>query len=339
MIVPNPLNKNYNEIREFVARISDYVKDVIMKYCQDNDFLFDDRLKTLESVAEKIETGRYKSWIDIDDIYACTIVINLATEEEDTIKFLNSIFDCIMIKRKTEIKKAPDVFRFDSTRFIGRLKKPVYFPDDRYINIYDIKFEIQIKTIFDYAWSKTNHALTYKSDEINWQKLRLSAQLKASVEQLDMLLLGFEKTAEYVGRGRWPDIEDKIIILNFFKEKFDQQLIPRELTPKNWSRFCDNIYRLFQAYQRDRPTGRSDRRLNCLETCLDLIDNEIKLLDYNRFPRSISLFQFVLGTLGTKSEFEKFDDYYTLVTDELRTLYPNLCVPGKEFNLDLEKVS
>jgi ppGpp synthetase/RelA/SpoT-type nucleotidyltranferase len=89
------------------------------------------------------------------------------------------------------------VFRFDCTRFIGRLRSP---DENTRSPIYDIPFEVQIKSAFEHAWSATTHLLTYKSSEVNWSKLRLTAQLKAAVEQLDTLVLSFEDATKYIER-------------------------------------------------------------------------------------------------------------------------------------------
>jgi hypothetical protein len=40
-----------------------------------------------------------------------------------------------------------------------------------------------------------NSCLVYKSSEIDWKRLRLAAQIKANVEQLDTLILAFEQTS------------------------------------------------------------------------------------------------------------------------------------------------
>ena len=77
------------------------------------------------------------------------------------------------------------------------------------LSIYQIQFEIQVKSAFEHAWSVSTHDLVYKNSEINWRKLRLAAQIKATVEQLDMLILAFEQTSEFIEDNSYPVIKIK----------------------------------------------------------------------------------------------------------------------------------
>jgi ppGpp synthetase/RelA/SpoT-type nucleotidyltranferase len=71
------------------------------------------------------------------------------------------------------------------------------------IERYQLLFEVQIKSAFDHAWSTATHDLTYKAQQIDWRRLRLAAQIKAIVEQLDVAILGFEKMAPLIAEN--PD--------------------------------------------------------------------------------------------------------------------------------------
>ena len=329
MIIPQAIYRIYEDTLPIVENTRERVSDILKHFCSQKGYLFEDRIKSPESVTEKIETGRYATWSDIDDLYACTIVISLISEEDYVISFLENKFEKIKIIRRGEANKQPDTFRFDSTRFIGKLKYPLE------LEIETVMFEVQVKTVFDFAWAKTTHALAYKSEKLSWQRLRLAAQLKAAVEQLDMLILGFAQTSEYVGQGHSPEIEDKITIQIFFKKKVD--LIPSELIPQDWSRFSDNVYRLFQAFKGERPTGHSNQKLSNLDICLTELDKEINNLGSKKIPRSLSLFQFVtcvIGSLENKSAKSKKHKYSFLVTEEMKLLYPKLNILGETFKLE-----
>jgi ppGpp synthetase/RelA/SpoT-type nucleotidyltranferase len=331
MIIPQAINQFYVNTLPLVEKTQVRVSDIIKHFCSQNGYLFEDRIKSPESVTEKIETGRYATWSGIDDLYACTIVINIISEEDSVISFLEDKFEKIKMIRRGEANKSPDTFRFDSTRFIGKLKQPTG------LEFETVMFEVQVKTVFDFAWAKTTHALAYKSEKLSWQRLRLAAQLKAAVEQLDMLILGFAKTSEYVGQGHLPEIEDKTTIQIFFKEKIEMGLIPSELTPKNWSRFSDNVYRLFQSFKGERPTGHSNQNLSNLKTCLNELNKEINNLGSKKMPRSLSLFQFVtcvIGSLENKSAKSKKHKYSFLVTEEMKLFYPKLNILGEIFELE-----
>jgi len=333
MIIARSIIEQYNNSNIFVKEVGIRVKDTIIAYCESTGYLFEGRMKALESVAEKIESGRYRNWRDLDDLYACTIVVPLISEEDAVIRFLQSTFIQTRLIKRGANYKSPEVFRFDSTRFVCHLKMPHGFDVGQGSSIYNIQFEVQIKSAFEYAWSKTTHALAYKSDRVDWKRLRLAAQLKATVEQLDMLILGFDNAEDLVGEGLWPAIQDKQDIQSFFVEKVKSGLIPSEVVPKDWSRFSDNVYRILQGLQGERPGSQSSKRLKNLKISLKKVETYINEFSAERFPRSISLFQLVLGTLLPPQGFSNSEDYFVAVTDELEALFPNIAGLKDKFSV------
>jgi len=195
----------------------------------------------MSSVCEKIETGRYSSWREIEDFVACVIIIPNLSYEADVIKFLRDAFIEAGMRRKGSTFKCYDVFRFDSTRFIGKLRQTS--PDEA-PELSSIKFEVQIRSAFEHAWSVTTHDLAYKSSSVDWRVLRLAAQLKSSVEQLDMIALSAREVNRKITASRWPEIDIKVQLLSYLKDAFEKGRIPKELEPKDFSRVIDNIYRL-----------------------------------------------------------------------------------------------
>ena len=87
---------------------------------------------------------------------------------------------------------------------------------------------------------------------MSWSKIRLTSQLKAAVEQLDTLVLSFEDAAKYIEPSVWPEIDAKATLREFFNKIVTTGGIPVELSPKDWSRFVDNVFRLV-ASRGDRP--------------------------------------------------------------------------------------
>src|SRR5262249_6681256 len=146
--------------------------------------------------------------------YACTIAVPLPSDEDLVLEFLRKTFDEVSTKRRLSARKPPDAFRFDNTRLVARLKAPPGLEQTG--SIYTINFEVQIKTIFELAWSRTTHALAYKSSRVDWRALRLAAALKASVEQIDLLLSDFENAMKGIGEAPWREIEKKKQIQDLF---------------------------------------------------------------------------------------------------------------------------
>ena len=265
MIVPSVLSSRFEEWKPFILDALKRVEETLVPYARRQGYIFDGRVKTLESLAEKLESGRYNGWPQIEDLYACTIAIPLPDEESNVREFLIEKFDLISSRERGRTAKQPEVFRFDSTRLILRTRKPEIAPREEDPSVFSVSFEVQIKSLYDYAWAKTTHALTYKSNTVEWKRYRLAAHLKAASEQIEFLLRGFDGASQYLVESPWASIRDKKRIGSFFKNSVENGVIPIEVAPKDWSRFSDNIYRGLQALEGHAPTSGGGRELGILE--------------------------------------------------------------------------
>ena len=330
MIYPSILERKYNEYAPFVQEVAKRVKSTLVNFCESKGYAFSSRIKSIESVAEKIETGRFKSWSNLDDLFACTIIIPTLSHEEDVIKFCQDVFE---IKPKPRIikrgqnKKSPDTFKFDSTRIYTQLKKEDNIDLNNQLNIYNITFEIQVKSAFEHAWAVSTHDLVYKSPEIDWRRLRLAAQIKANVEQLDTLILAFEQTSAIIKENDYPEIKIKNKLAREIKNLFQTGKLPDELKPKDMNRFCDNLYRLVVA---------GDKEINNqeIQKIITLIKTEVQATSFAQIPRSLSLFQYLL-TILIRNKIVEFpiDKYYYHITDELTTHSPDLNIDNNSIFL------
>jgi ppGpp synthetase/RelA/SpoT-type nucleotidyltranferase len=335
MVVPSSVAQTYAHWRPFVDEVERRVSDVLRQFAAEHGFIFEGRSKTLESLAEKIETGRFKSWGELDDLYACTIAVPLIQDEDTVLNFLVRKFDTIELKKRGEIAKPPDTFRFDSTRLIARLRPQVGAAAGSAEPLFSVRFEIQVKTLFELAWAKTTHALVYKSSIVDWRRQRLVAHLKATAEQADFLLAGFDKVADTIGGGFAPDVNDKAAIRDAFVALLQDGRIPTEVAPKDWTRFSENVYRVIQVLSNERPSGRSMRPLSRLGNALTIVRDSISALAPEQFPRSISLFQYTTAVLASSGQFRagRFD-YYLPTTPELMDLFPELSLAWEPFTFD-----
>jgi ppGpp synthetase/RelA/SpoT-type nucleotidyltranferase len=320
MIVPGSLRRRSERDESALATLEKEVWETVSNYCRQNDgFAFTGRRKTLQSLAEKIETGRFGKWSDLDDRYGCQIIVPTLAHEGKAVAFLDRAFESVKIAKRNTTQKRPDVFRFDSTRFWGRLR-PTGEPLREAASA--ILFEIQILTAFEYAWSTTTHALGYKTKEMNWTTKRFAAQLRASVEQIDWLVLVAAELAERMPASAWPELDDQQAIIDGFRGMIESGTIPEEMAPDKWSRFAENFYRILN--------NRSSVA-DALESC------RRKAGGYNAatFPRLVSLHQFVIGTLLEDGRVQlPIKSYTPLLTEELRQVFPGLTSADPNFNLE-----
>jgi len=317
MVIPLEILSRYGLIRPYLEPLHKTVHETLSAYCERQGFALVHRLKTLESVSEKIESGRYANWGEIDDLVAFAIVIPTLAEEDGAIGFLEEKFKTVRLRKRGSTMKSPDVFRFDSTRFVGRLRRPPGEAADRPIDT--ISFEIQVRSAFDHAWIVTTHALTYKARQIDWKQQRLAAELKATAEKMDMLVLAFEEASGKVAASPWPKIQAKKDIHTFFLEAAGKKRFPGELVPKDWSRFTDNVYELAEQCSGKRKPHEVAKAL------IEAVEAELSALGAGKVPLSLSLWQLTLASLGKAESFRvPPEEYWPLITPQLEFLYPSL---------------
>ncbi len=317
MITPQQVNAKFGWVEPYLAPLQKQIRETLSPYCEAHAFALTSRIKRLDSLCEKIESGRYPTWSEIDDLVAFAIVVPTIAEEDAVIEFLTAQFHRIGLKRRGSSRKAPDVFRFDSTRFIGRLRPPPENSKGREVD--EISFEVQIRSAFDHAWIVTTHALTYKSPVIDWKQQRLAAELKATTEKLDMLIVAFQEASIKIPESPWPAIQTKKDIHRFFVSASGRGDFPRELLPKDWSRFIDNVYDLGRHCA---PGVAPDDIASAIE---DAVMSELSSLGSEKVPRSLSLWQITLASLSKAGVLKVPENrYWPLITPELEALYPAL---------------
>ncbi len=319
MIIPLHVRKLFDNANPYVIELSRRVTEAVLSHCGSEGYAFSSRPKTVESVAEKIETGRFRRWADIDDLFACAIVIPTLREESKVIDFLRRAFNQVAVRGRNDTRKPPDVFRFEATRFIGTLHRPA--GTDPKEPLFNLAFEVQVRSAFEHAWSVTTHELVYKSQSVDWKRMRLAAQLKAAVEQLDSLILTFEESAGQITSHHWPEIAARTMIADFYSKQVTGGNIPSELAPMDWSRFADNVWCLLKATKRVHP----DEMEALAAKALNVIQLELDSIPPERIPRSLSMFQFTLGVL-TKGKVvgATLQRFYPMITPELVELYPEV---------------
>lgn len=294
MIIPIHIIQNYKFFEPYYEKVKEAVDKTLINYCSKNLFAYSSRMKELDSLAEKIESGRYEDWSSIDDFVGAVIIVPNVNYETQIIKFLETSFKKVVIKKRGSTLKNHDVFRFDATRFIGKLR---IIEKEEIINT--INFEVQIRSAFEHAWSVATHDLAYKSKTIDWKILRLAAQLKSSVEQLDMLTLGANEIKNSIQEHKWPETDMKINICQYFESLFSEKIIPVELRPKDMSRFSENLFSVLRNRFNQVNHKKWKKELTLI---LNAIKTNCVLFSQSDFPMSLSLYQLCFGIL-IKEEF------------------------------------
>jgi hypothetical protein len=279
--IPQPLIKAYGELAPYLKEVEQRLTDTLRPYAQSNLLPLIARIKAIESAAEKIETGRYGSFEELDDLVACTMVIPNLPHEEAALTYCNRVFRIVDVKRRSSTRKSPELFRFDSTRLYGFINMPEGLEVGTSLSIFNIKFEIQIRTAFEHAWIVSTHPLTYKSDNIDWKRFRLAAQIKSATEQLDLSIVQFEQLAAAISESPWPELKEKQQVVDLIERLNSDRVIPSEAGPKDMTRFAENLISMIRA---------SKRKIR-LEDALFELNARLRGFTEETFPRSASLLQ------------------------------------------------
>ena len=326
MFVSTALRQRFEASLPHIQTVASEVRTTLLTFCEQKGHAFQSRIKGLESLSEKIECGRYATWWDLDDLFACTVIIPTLNDESSVEEFCNSAFLLYRARRRGSPEKPFDVFRFDATRLYYRLRPPMG-EDVSGVEKYQLLFEVQIKSAFDHAWSTATHDLTYKGQQIDWRRLRLSAQIKAIVEQLDVAILGFEQMAPLIAENPDRRLHVRRQIGDLFSRGVAERKIPEETVPKDFTRFINNFADMIRAAQLS-----SRDAVSVAQKILEIIMER----DQNEFPRSLSLLQFCFAEATLNSFIGRTRENYTIpITPELESLYPHVREYTQRFSLGL----
>lgn len=251
--VEQSIRLEYESLESSYKYVQKEVLGLIKETCDNNQWLFTHRIKDVESYYLKITTGRFDGYL-IDDFFACTIVVPSLKDIETAQQLISACFEVIETKPDNQIYSFPTEFNFDSIRNYCKLKRRVQ------PKVHDeLIFEIQVKTLLEYAWSKATHDFSYKSDHVSWAKERVAAQIKAVLDNVDISIYEMESISKspFLDKKN-PKYERLNEIINFmnkdFADKIDNPL------PKDLKRLSEQINRFLQ---------RTSTSLETLKTYLD----------------------------------------------------------------------
>lgn len=315
MNIPQPLIEAYSRLSSILDVVEERVMQALVNYARPHMYPVIGRKKTIESLAEKIETGRFASFGDIDDLVAFTLIVPHLEHEAKVVDHCRSLFDISTIRQRSSSKKAPDVFRFDSARLYGRLMRPSGHEVDGDISIFDVTFELQIRTAFEHAWIVGTHPLVYKTPIVDWGRARLAAQMKAAVEQLDLTLMRFDSLSEGMSASPWPGVSDRKEVAGLMIRLVEEGVVPVEAGPKDVSRFCDNFLEMIRA---------SKKKLGLVEA-LGIVESGLRSMGHDGFPRSVTMLQVCMALLHKDGALSGPLQKYTChITPQLKNIFPGI---------------
>lgn len=176
MKIEKSIRDHYTALEDIYQIVLLDVEELVGEACKKNGWIYSSRVKGSQSYALKLATGR-----EIDDFLGCSIVVPTLAEVPAAVALVESCLAIVDKKPKETISHRPTEFQFDSVRLYCTLKDSVN-PTPKH----GLKFEIQVKTLLEQAWSQATHDFSYKGSDISWAKERIAAQLKAMLDNVEL---------------------------------------------------------------------------------------------------------------------------------------------------------
>ncbi len=232
MKIIHSINQIYINNVDTYKKLKEEVDKIFLE-CKDVKWHYFSRVKELESFALKLETGRVEYPKKMEDFFASTIVVENLSEIENAVNLIKKHFYILKKKPASEgyTYKHPCSFPYDDLRLYVKLKKHANLPENMGVNLLsDLVFEIQIKTFLQHAWAVATHDLTYKTDEIDWGKQRVSFQIKAMLEHAEISIQEANKLKESKSlKKENEETKNLKIIKKFLTDNLERSLLPENL--------------------------------------------------------------------------------------------------------------
>lgn len=236
--VESSIRQAHSRLNVAYETVSSHVSEMLEGASKKNGWLYKGRIKSLESYALKILTGRTESY-EIDDFFACSIIVPNLREVSNAYNLVESCFKIVEVKPSATIRYRPTEFNYDSLRLYCKLSSVNEEKKNESI------FEIQIKTLLEHAWSEVTHDFSYKSQTISWGRERFAAQLRAALNNIDIAIHSMEDTSklDFLNKKN-ENYEELQKVLNFILEKFNKNHnIP---LPNDLKRLTEEVNRLIK---------------------------------------------------------------------------------------------
>lgn len=266
-------------------RLEGEVKELLKPRVEEHDWFFLGRVKQLESFALKLETGRVPAPSNLEDFYACTIVVPTMGEIEVAEKLVTELFE-LSYRRPQDngiTPKPPSSFVFDDLRLYVARRPPAsgLHPD-----LDGVVFEVQVKTILQHAWSVATHDLIYKSNSVSWPRERIAFQVKAMLEHAEVAIAEANRLADAPAVARRD--KQTIAVLQLIEHL--KRVWPDERLPRDVKRLAETILALLRAGDCD------------ISSFPSIVDDEKRRLGV--LPADLSPYSFVVQALAHTSQLD-----------------------------------
>jgi ppGpp synthetase/RelA/SpoT-type nucleotidyltranferase len=254
MKVPQSVGDLYDQRKPLLDKLGVDVESLVRGHIP-REWHFISRVKSRESFALKVETGRFPKPEAMEDLFACTVVVRNVAEVSHAEAIITSLFDVLERRPPTggNSRARPETFDFDHVRLYVSWRDDDRFPLSGYGGI---TFEVQVKTYLQHAWAIATHDLIYKTDEVSWGKARIAAQVKAMLEHAELTITHASSLAAAGEMQRTNEQFDGLRgVIDALRQAWEGE--PERL-PADIRRLAENVQALIEAVGIDSGALRDD---------------------------------------------------------------------------------
>jgi len=223
-MIPAAVATRVATLRPHVEQLLDLLENRLRADLAGVDFIsIKGRPKSPDSVFEKLQTGKYSSINELNDLAALTVVVLHRREVAITMEAIKQSGLQIVDEPISEL--APSDLRYHEPKLI--VKAPVAVAD-RNPELADLVAEIQVTTALQHALDMTTHDFDYKGRTYSWTNFRLVAQLRGTLELIDGMIDDIEHVdlPSYDGAGVPAEFDFASSVLDVLTRRFDDEALP-----------------------------------------------------------------------------------------------------------------
>ena len=229
MKIPGSVRLLYESLADEVGLLAEYTNQRLRRFTESNHWFYDSRIKVLESFCLKLETGRVEDPSEMEDLFACSVIVRNQSEVETAAQRLQTDVGLTVASRRPEsavtTKKYPSSFQFDDLRLYLRHTQPQGLPPRLYLNRI---FEVQVKTLLQHAWGLATHDPIYKSQRLSWGRERVGFQTRAILEHVENAIAALDQYEQAISFPEYEQYTRQNAILDFLLARWDSARLPSD---------------------------------------------------------------------------------------------------------------
>ncbi|MBL7091657.1 hypothetical protein [Acidovorax sp.] len=225
MKIPPSFKQSYMDIHPVLERLEAAVQPRAEEIAKRYNGVYTGRIKEPESILIKAEKEGYKHpFLQMDDLFACTITVPNSQAIEDVRRDVEAIFQLVEVRQRAV---EPEEFAYNDLNLSLKTIPEFWNRGEAYL---DLVFELQIKTLLQQAWSQAGHDVIYKARKKTWGLTRITSQLRALLEMADSLLANLDSAANILqGTIEYPKYSKRNQIIDILECAWDDPRLPGNL--------------------------------------------------------------------------------------------------------------